>query len=123
MAIIYHPRYLDHYQDTHHPESPNRLITINARLEREGLNKDVLNPEPVSEKELEKIHAPEHIEFIKNAGEGRIDFDTQSHEDTFEIALLACGGAILAAETSFSKNQPDMALLRPPGNHAGQDYS
>ncbi len=123
MAIIYHPRYLDHYQDTNHPESPNRLITINARLEREGLNKDVLNPEPVSEKELEKIHAPEHIEFIKNAGEGRIDFDTQSHEDTFEIALLACGGAILAAEHSYSKNQPAMALLRPPGHHAGPDYS
>jgi acetoin utilization deacetylase AcuC-like enzyme len=122
MAIIYHPRYLDHYQDSYHPESPNRLITINARLEREDLNKDVLTPEPILEKDLEKIHTPEHIDFIKSVGEGRIDFDTQSHIDTFDIALLACGGAILAAETTFTKNQPAMALLRPPGHHAGPDY-
>ena len=122
MAIIYHPQYLNHYQDTHHPESPARLTAIHAKLEEERLLKDVLTPKPVSEKVLETIHTPEHIAFIKNVGEGRIDLDTRSHENTFEIALLASGGGILAAEHSFSKRQPTMALLRPPGHHAGPNY-
>ena len=48
--------------------------------------------------------------------------DTVSHEDTFEIALLAAGGAMLAAEKSFSEKKPTIGLLRPPGHHAGPDY-
>jgi acetoin utilization deacetylase AcuC-like enzyme len=123
MAIVYHEHYLDHYQDTYHPESPERLVAIRRKLKEEDLLSDVLTPEPATEDDLETIHTREHIDFIKSAGEGRLDMDTQSHEETYEIALLACGGAILAADTSFSQEKPAMALLRPPGHHAGPDYS
>lgn len=122
MTIVYHQQYLNHYQDAYHPESPERLIAINTKLEEEGLLRNVLTPESLQEKDLEQIHTKEHIDFIKSVGEGRIDMDTKSHEDTYDIALLACGGAILAAETSFFKKKPAMALLRPPGHHAGADY-
>lgn len=122
MAIIFHPRYLDHYQNSYHPESPERLLAINTKLDEERLNREVLTPEPASENDLEKIHTPTHINFIKNVGEGRIDLDTVSHEETFEIALLACGGALLAADNSFFERKPAMGLLRPPGHHAGADY-
>lgn len=122
MAIIYHPQYLNHYQDSYHPESPERLTAINAKLEEERLLNDVLTPEPASVKDLERIHSREHIDFIMSVGEGRIDMDTVSHEETFEIALLAAGGAMQAAEKSFSERKPTIALLRPPGHHAGPDY-
>jgi acetoin utilization deacetylase AcuC-like enzyme len=122
MAIVYHQKFLDHYQDAYHPESPERLIAINTKLEEVGHYRNVLTPKSAQEKDLEKIHTAEHIEFIKSVGEGRIDMDTKSHEETFDIAMLACGGAILAAETSYSKKKPVMALLRPPGHHAGPDY-
>jgi acetoin utilization deacetylase AcuC-like enzyme len=122
MAIIFHDRYLDHYQDAYHPESPERLIAIKAKLREEDLYTDVMTPETMGDEILETIHTPQHIDFIKSAGEGRLDMDTRSHEDTFEIALLACSGALLAAEKSFSEKKPAMALLRPPGHHAGPDY-
>jgi acetoin utilization deacetylase AcuC-like enzyme len=122
MTIIYHPRYLDHYQTPHHPESPQRLVAINSKLEEEKLLVDVLEPMATTEEDLLKVHTKEHVDFIKNTGEGRIDLDTQSHEDTFEIAMLACGGAILAQARSFYDKKPAIALLRPPGHHAGPDY-
>lgn len=122
MTIVYHPRFLDHQQNSYHPESPERLVAVNAKMEEEGLKKNVLKPEPANKEDLERIHSKEHIDFIKNVGEARIDMDMVSHEETYEIALLACGGALLAAETSFSESKPVMALLRPPGHHAGKDY-
>ena len=122
MTIIYHPQYLNHYQDSYHPESPQRLSAINAKLEEERLLKNVLTPAPATKKDLGKIHTQEHIDFIESVGEGRIDMDTVSHEDTFEIALLAAGGAMLAAENSFYERKPAIGLLRPPGHHAGSDY-
>jgi acetoin utilization deacetylase AcuC-like enzyme len=122
MAIIFHPQYLNHYQDRYHPESPERLVAINAKLDEERLLKDVLTPEPASVEDLKRIHTKEHVDFIMSVGEGRIDLDTVSHEETFEISLLAAGGAMLAAEKSFNEKQPSIGLLRPPGHHAGPDY-
>ncbi len=123
MAIIYHPQYLNHIQDSYHPESPQRLVSINAKLEEERLFRNVLTPEPASIRDLEKIHTPEHVEFIRSVGEGKIDLDTVSHDETFDIALLAAGGAMLAAEKSFEDREPAIALVRPPGHHAGPDYA
>jgi acetoin utilization deacetylase AcuC-like enzyme len=37
--------------------------------------------------------------------------------------MLACGGAVLAAETAFTDKKPSVALLRPPGHHSGPDYT
>jgi acetoin utilization deacetylase AcuC-like enzyme len=122
MTLIYHPRFLDHYQTPHHPESPERLVAINSKLEEEKLLTDVLEPYATTEEDLQRIHTKEHIEYIKAVGEGRIDLDTMSHEDTFEIALIACGGAVLAQERAFFDRKPSIALLRPPGHHAGPDY-
>ncbi len=122
MTLIYHPRFLDHYQTPHHPESPERLVAINSKLEEEKLLTDVLKPDAITEEDLQRIHTKEHIDFIKAVGEGRIDLDTMSHQDTFEIAMLALGGAVLAQERSFSDRKPSIALLRPPGHHAGPDY-
>jgi acetoin utilization deacetylase AcuC-like enzyme len=122
MAVIYHPQYLNHYQDSYHPESPERLVSITTKLDEERLFKDVISPEPASVKDLQKIHTKEHIDFIMSVGEGRIDMDTISHEETFDIALLAAGGGMQAAETSYSEKKPAIGLLRPPGHHAGPDY-
>jgi acetoin utilization deacetylase AcuC-like enzyme len=52
MTIIFHPQYLNHYQDRQHPESPTRLTAINAKLEEERLLKNVLTPDPASMKDL-----------------------------------------------------------------------
>ncbi len=113
---------MNHYQDSYHPESPQRLTAILSRLEEERLYKDILSPEPASMTDLKKVHTKEHVDFIRSVGEGRIDMDTVSHEETFDIALLAAGGGMLAAEKSYTERKPALGLLRPPGHHAGTDY-
>jgi acetoin utilization deacetylase AcuC-like enzyme len=123
MAIIYHSDYLNHYQDRYHPENPSRLEAIKSKLELEGLFQDVLTPKPADVRAVENTHKSEYIKFIQNFGEGRIDYDTRSHEETYDIAMLACGGAVLATDVAFKDKKSSFALLRPPGHHAGPDYA
>ena len=118
MTIIYAPEYLKHKQSFGHPESPRRLEAIVDRLKNEKLFTDVLRPEPATRSELEGCHTREYIDVIKSFGEGYLDPDTYHREETFDIASLAAGGGILAAKSSYKKNRPSFALLRPPGHHA-----
>ncbi|MGO9146040.1 MAG: histone deacetylase family protein [Desulfomonilia bacterium] len=56
--------------------------------------------------DIEAVHTKAHIDRIKNMG-------------LHEIALLAAGGAIQAAETGLT--EPCFGLIRPPGHHASSD--
>ncbi len=56
--------------------------------------------------DLAAVHPPNHIEQIRREG-------------LYEIAALAAGGAISAAESSMSR--PSFALIRPPGHHASAE--
>ena len=69
MTIVHHLRYHEHRQTIGHPESPERLDAVVARLKAEDLWKDVLTPEPVGRSLLEKVHTPEYIDSLKNFGE------------------------------------------------------
>jgi len=119
MTIVHHLRYHEHRQTIGHPESPERLDAVVARLKAEDLWKDVLTPEPVGRSLLEKVHTPEYIDSLKNFGEGFMDPDTYVRPTAYDIALLAAGGTVLAAEKALQTGKPAIALVRPPGHHAG----
>lgn len=120
MTIIYHPRYIDHRQSFGHPESPQRLIDTINKLKEEELYINVLTPEFGNLEDLKKVHTKEHVETIKNFGEGHYDMDTYVREETYEIALLAATGTVLAGKHAFDNCSPSFALIRPPGHHAGK---
>ena len=61
---------------------------------------------PASEDDLLAAHAKAHIEQVWRLG-------------VFEIAALAAGGAIQAAETGME--EPSFGLIRPPGHHASSN--
>ncbi|MBI5894895.1 MAG: histone deacetylase family protein [Desulfobacterales bacterium] len=61
---------------------------------------------PATEDDLLRVHPRRHITSIRQEG-------------VYEIAALAAGGAIAAAESSL--NEPSFALIRPPGHHASAD--
>lgn len=67
-------------------------------------------------------HSPQHVSRIRNSPEGFLDPDTYIHKDTYEIALLAAGGSIEAARIAHDCGKPTLALVRPPGHHAGRDF-
>jgi len=61
---------------------------------------------PATDVDLQRVHPQDHITAIRQEG-------------VYEIAALAAGGAIAAAETSLE--EPSFALIRPPGHHASAD--
>jgi acetoin utilization deacetylase AcuC-like enzyme len=65
-----------------------------------------VNAEPAPEEPLLRCHTPGHLRRVKEAG-------------LFEIATLAAGGALRAAQIALA--EPAFALIRPPGHHASRD--
>jgi acetoin utilization deacetylase AcuC-like enzyme len=71
---------------------------------------DFVAPEPASEEDVLLVHDKMHLENVK------------AHPLTYDIALLAVGGAIKASEIAV-EGEPAFGLIRPPGHHASSDSS
>lgn len=124
MTLLYHsPLFLEH--DTgRHPEQPNRLRFIQARLERAGLVQQCTRGtfEPYPEDKLTRVHSPEMIaraREVSQAGGGYLDADTILSPRSFEVALAAVGACTAATEAVVKGlDSTALCLVRPPGHHA-----
>jgi len=122
-GLVYHPIYLEH--DTgDHVENPRRLVTAVSYLKETGIKEKLtcLPPRPALLEELEMIHAPEYISYVKSKAEkggGWLDPDTVMSPKSYEAALYAAGGLLVAVE-AVMKGEVDNAFawVRPPGHHA-----
>src|SRR2546430_3586616 len=121
-VIVYDPRYLDHVASPLHVERPERLGSVVARLQREGLFTEVTKAAPASLADLERVHRTPYLDLFRNLGEGLLDPETAVHPSTFEIASLAAGAVLYATRVAVRDGRPTGALVRPPGHHAGPDY-
>ena len=120
--LFYDPRFLDPVASPMHVERPDRLKAIVERLEREELFSDVRMPSPATLEELRRVHRTTFLEFFENVEEGFLDPETAVHPETWGIALLAAGATIQATREPVTAGRPTVALVRPPGHHAGPDY-
>jgi acetoin utilization deacetylase AcuC-like enzyme len=79
-----------------------------------------MSPRPATLDELQRVHTTQHVErIVSTAGKAvMFDADTFSSPESFDIALLAAGAMIQAAEHAISERQAAFALVRPPGHHA-----
>jgi acetoin utilization deacetylase AcuC-like enzyme len=99
MKVVYSEEYKQVY--TSDPASaPGRIEAIEIALR--GKVK-FIEPVPASEEDILKVHTPHHVRDVEREG-------------VYDIAALAAGGAILAAETALT--EPCFAVIRPPGHHA-----
>jgi len=80
-------------------------------------------PRPASRDELVRVHSPDYLDAIALSS-GRavmLDPDTFTSPESVEIAGLAAGATVQAAEHAIANREPAFALVRPPGHHAERD--
>ena len=122
-GIVKDQRYKEHNMGAFHVESPQRLEVIYRMIEEEiSFPYQEIEPRLAQEEEITMIHSPSYVNHIKNtSGKERVilDPDTATSARSYEVALLAAGGLLKAADLIMeNKIGNSFALVRPPGHHA-----
>lgn len=124
-ALFFNPNL--HIQPGEHVENPETKRRLNNLVQATSMADHLVHmkPRPATEDELARVHTREHIDRIRRmseAGGGDASVLTPFGQNSFEIAQLAAGGAIVALEAVLlGKVDNAYALIRPPGHHALPD--
>ena len=103
MKVVYHPYFTRVYENDPAAEA-GRMEPIVKELS--GF--DFIKPDSAEPADILLCHTPSHIGYVQGYGE------------VYEMAMLAAGGALKAAEIAV-KGEPAFAPIRPPGHHASPD--
>lgn len=124
MLLITSPRFEEHVTPPGHPERMERAHVFNTLAHRWAVRGGATAPPRVATREqLERVHGTEYLDEIAAAA-GRavmLDPDTFTSPESVEIAALAAGATVQAAEHALDSGDPAFALVRPPGHHAERD--
>jgi len=124
VKIVFDPIYGDHLRDLGHPESPDRVEVVAARLAQRGLAGEQLRARDAGDEEIELVHAHRYVELVKreigDLCEPRYlsTGDVVVDKRTLDVARRAAGGAVTAMDAAVRGNEAIFALVRPPGHHA-----
>ncbi len=123
-GLITHGDCLLHDTGPGHPERPDRLRAVLARLDAAGVGAELARAEAreVAPDLLHAVHPAEHVRRLAAAcaaGPGHVDGDTAICAASYRAALLAAGGVVDAAERVWSGAWSNaFVAVRPPGHHA-----
>jgi len=127
-GFVYHSDYLKHDMGAGHPESPERLRAIVARLEQGGVMSRLVRIDPVAAADewVTQVHKPSYVAALKQhalaSGRVMLDADTSMSPGSLPAAYLAAGGALAAADAIMAGRVDNaFCAVRPPGHHAEQD--
>ncbi len=124
LAYITHPVFLEHADAGMHPESPERLRAIEARLA--GLDIQRYPPPRAEREQLLLAHDAHHLDRVFRSapvdGVVHLDPDTFMNPSSLSAALHAAGAAVQGVDLVLG-GEADAAFcaVRPPGHHAERD--
>jgi acetoin utilization deacetylase AcuC-like enzyme len=124
MVLVASPLFARHLTPPGHPERVERAQVLDSVANRWALRGGrSISPRPATDDELLRVHTAAHVERLAGtAGESlMLDPDTFTSPDSYDIALLAAGATVQAAEHAVTTRDPAFALVRPPGHHAEAD--
>jgi acetoin utilization deacetylase AcuC-like enzyme len=124
MILITSPRFEEHNTPPGHPERPERAEVFTAvAADWSDRGGKTIPPRPATREELLRVHSVEHVRAIAetNGRAAMLDADTFTSPESYEIALLAAGSAVQAAEHALDTGETAFAFVRPPGHHAERD--
>jgi acetoin utilization deacetylase AcuC-like enzyme len=129
MTLLYtDPLFLQH-ETGRHPEHPDRLRAVRARLDAAGLPARCTAGTfvPLSVDEVEAIHSGPQTALIRETAEsggGRVDPDTVVSPESYRVALAAAGVCCAAVDAVLTgPEKTALCLVRPPGHHATAERS
>lgn len=105
MKIVYHPR----YEEVYAGDPAARAGRMESILKELSPGFELVLPEPASPADIELVHSDRHIAGV------------QRSVVTYEVAMLAAGGAIKSGQLAVG-GEPAFGLIRPPGHHASPDH-
>ena len=124
MILISSPRFQEHNTPPGHPERPERAEVLDEVAEDwRDKGGRVVEPRPATREELLRVHDADYVDEIAvtHGRAVRLDPDTYTSPQSYEVALLAAGAAVQAAEHALDTRESAFALVRPPGHHAERD--
>jgi acetoin utilization deacetylase AcuC-like enzyme len=124
-AYITHADCLRHEMGAGHPESPERLHSVNEHMRNSGLLEQLRRLQaPLAEPhDLKRVHSPAYVDRIFESapkeGYAQLDPDTAMNPQSLSAARRAAGAGILAVEEVMAgRVQNAFCAVRPCGHHA-----
>ena len=126
VALVDDECFLDHWAVSH-VERPERLRAVSAAIAGAAdLARLVrIRPARADDSVLLRVHSAAHIsavEAMSQSGGGWFGFDTYCTDRSAGTARLAAGSAVAVCDAVLAGDvRHGVALIRPPGHHAGRD--
>jgi acetoin utilization deacetylase AcuC-like enzyme len=123
VPVFSHPECVAHDPGADHPESPERLRVLLARL-REAPFVDLRESPIANLAELLVVHDTgylAHLAETAQRGGGVLDADTVMSSASWDAARRSAGGALAAVDHALEHSATAFSAGRPPGHHALHD--
>jgi acetoin utilization deacetylase AcuC-like enzyme len=124
MTLLYTDALFLHHETGPHPETPDRLRAITARLEKTDLPSRCRpgSYHPLTAETVAQIHSQRMVDSAEGrsvSGGGHLDPDTVVSTESYAVALAAAGACVSGVEAVLHGDDRNaLCLVRPPGHHA-----